>query len=243
MKALLLPLLLISFIVQAQNGISIVHITGSFYKYTTWKTFDDKPPAKIPANGMFVLTDSGAILIDTPFDTTQFQELLDNIELLHQKKVIFCLATHSHNDRTPGLEYYSSIGIPTYTTTLTDSLCVKRNEKRAEYHFLNDTTFRIGEIEFSTFYPGKGHAPDNIVIWFPEAKVLYGGCFVKSTESKDLGSLADADVKAWEKSMQRLIKKYPDAKYVIPGHFGGMTKKSLQHTLRLIQAKNNNKKK
>jgi len=192
---------------------------------------------------MFVLTDSGAVLIDTPFDTMQFQELLDNIESMHSKKVVCCLATHSHNDRTPGLEYYSTLGIPTYTSTMTDSLCVKRNEKRAQNHFINDTTFKVGEIEFSVFYPGKGHAPDNIVVWFPESKVLYGGCFVKSVESKDLGNLADADVKAWEVSMQGLIKKYPDVKYVIPGHFGGTDKKSLKHTLRLVQKWNTAKRK
>jgi len=235
LKFLLFPFFFISCLASAQSGISISHITGSFYRYTTWKTFNDKPPATVPANGMFVLTDSGALLIDTPFDTTQFQELLDNIETLHQKKVIFCLATHSHSDRTSGLEYYSSLGIPTYTSALTDSLCIASHEKRGEYHFLNDTTFRIGEVEFSTFYPGKGHAPDNMVVWFPEDKVLYGGCFVKSTESKDLGNLADADVKAWEVSMKRLMARYPEVKYVIPGHFGGITKKSLNHTLSLIR--------
>ena len=45
---------------------------------------------------------------------------------------------------------------------------------------------------FEAFYPGPGHASDNIVLRFPE--LVYGGCLVKSTEATDLGFTGDADL-------------------------------------------------
>jgi len=38
----------------------------------------------------------------------QFQPLLDNIAIKHKMKAIFCIATHSREDRTAGLEYFKN---------------------------------------------------------------------------------------------------------------------------------------
>ncbi|MFX5718714.1 MBL fold metallo-hydrolase, partial [Acinetobacter baumannii] len=71
---------------------------------------------KVPANGLYAVTPKGVILIDCPWDTTQFQPLLDSIRAKHDKRVVACIATHSHADRTAGLTYYRAKGIRTYTT-------------------------------------------------------------------------------------------------------------------------------
>lgn len=55
---------------------------------------------------MYLVAKDGVVLFDTPWDTTQFQPLLDSIKLKHDKNVIICIATHAHEDRTGGLEYY-----------------------------------------------------------------------------------------------------------------------------------------
>ena len=44
-----------------------------------------------------------------------------------------------------------------------------------------------------THLTGEGHTKDNIVIWFDIEKILYCGCFVKSTESIELGNIVDAN--------------------------------------------------
>jgi glyoxylase-like metal-dependent hydrolase (beta-lactamase superfamily II) len=221
---------------EIDSSLTISNITGNFYIFTTSKTFDENPPVSIPANGMYVVTESGVVLIDSPFDTTKFQPLLDSIFLRHKKKVIMCIATHSHNDRTAGLEYYRNMGIQTYTTKMTDEISVQQRAHRAAFLINNDTIFTVGQYTFQTYYPGHGHSPDNIVIWFEKQKLLYGGCFVKSIEIDDLGNLADANIKAWETSMIKLQKRFNSPKIVIPGHFGGTGKESLTHTLKLIRS-------
>lgn len=68
------------------------------------------------------------------------------------------------------------------------------------------------------FYPGSGHTEDNIVVWLPKSNILFGGCFVKSIHSKNLGNIEDASIKIWPASIQKVINKYPDIKVVVPGH-------------------------
>ena len=80
--------------------LKISHLTGDFYIYTTYRLLDGSP---FPANGMYVITNDGAIIIDSPWDTTQFQPLLDSIASKHKSKAVLCIATHSHSDRTAGL--------------------------------------------------------------------------------------------------------------------------------------------
>lgn len=214
-----------------ENNVKIEHITGDFYVYTTYKNINGIP---FPSNSVYIVTNKGVVLFDTPWDTTQCQPLLDSIYNRHQKKVIMCIVTHFHDDRTAGLEYFKSKGIKTLSSKQTYMLCKKRNEKSAEYYFTDDTVFAVGQYTFRTYYAGKGHSDDNIVIWCDSVKVLYGGCLVKSTENNGLGNIADADITEWKKTISKLIKKYPKACYIIPGHFDWRDKNSLKHTLKLL---------
>jgi glyoxylase-like metal-dependent hydrolase (beta-lactamase superfamily II) len=215
------------------HKLEITRLTSDFYIYTTYGDLGNG--SLYPANGMYLVTNKGVVLFDSPWDKTQFQPLLDSIQAKHNRKVIMCIATHFHDDRTAGLDYYRQKGIKTYTTKQTDELSKAKNQPRAEYLIEKDTIFNIGQYQFETFYPGKGHAPDNIVIWFGNKKVLYGGCFIKSTETNSPGNLSDANIDEWIKSIKRVQAKCPNPDFVIPGHQDWKSKKSLQHTLSILK--------
>jgi metallo-beta-lactamase class B len=212
--------------------LQITHLTGNYYVYITYNTSDG---VLFPSNSMYLVTDSGVVMFDTPWDSTQFQPLLDSIEKRHGQKVVLCISTHYHADRTAGVDFLKSKGIRTYCSYQTYQLCKQFHEKQPEFFFMNDTTFTVGKYSFNTFYPGEGHTRDNIVIWLPDSRIIYGGCFVKSTESKGLGNIADANIKAWPASVKRVMKRFPRARFVIPGHFGWQNRKSLKHTLKLLK--------
>jgi metallo-beta-lactamase class B len=216
-------------------ALNITHLTGDFYIYSTYNYYKG---SKIPANGMYVITKDGAILIDSPWDTTQFQPLLDSIQARHNKKVVLCIATHFHEDRTGGLEFYRQKGIKTYTTRQTDELSKKRGMKRAEFLMDQDSIFTIGEHSFQVYYPGPGHAPDNIVLWFEKDKILYGGCLVKSVEDDNLGNLGDANVKEYANTLKNVKKKCKKPNYIIPGHNGWTDPGSLDHSLEMAKRLN-----
>jgi len=214
------------------NKLNIVNVTGDFYVYTTWRDVGGKP---FPSNSMYVVTSAGVVLFDTPWDSTQFQPLLDSITARHNKNVILCIATHYHEDRTAGLDFLKQKGIKTYSSKQTYDLCRLHHEKQAAFYFEKDTTFAIGTYLFETYYPGEGHTKDNIVVWCDKEKILYGGCLIKSTENDGLGNTADANVVAWEYSIRNVMKRFPNPQYVIPGHFGWISNKGLQHTLQLLE--------
>jgi metallo-beta-lactamase class B len=213
-------------------GLTISHLTGDFYVYTTYGSYNGM---LVPANSMYLLTSKGIVLFDTPWDSTQFQPLLDSIKIKHNQDVVMCISTHFHADRTAGLEFYRRKGVKTYTTERTDKMSKARNEKRAEFLIHNDTLFTMGQHIFQTYYGGEGHSPDNIVIWFDKEKILYGGCVVKSTEAEDLGNLSDANVKAWAVTIKNIQHKFKNPNYIITGHQDWSSKESLTHTLNLIQ--------
>lgn len=214
------------------SNLKISHLTGDFYIFTTYNYYKGN---RIPANGMYLLTNNGAVMFDSPWDTTQFQPLLDSINIRHNKNVVLCIATHFHEDRTGGLEYYKQQGINTYTTRQTDEL----SKKRAEFLIDNDTVFTIGQYSFQTYYLGQGHAPDNIVIWFKKERILYGGCLIKSVEDNTLGNLSDANVTGYPATIKNVRQKCKRPKYIIPGHNDWTNKKSLKHTLKMAQTLKN----
>lgn len=229
---LFLILTLNSFGQSKNSPLQISHLTGDFYVY---KTFHDYNGTLISANALYLVTDKGVVLFDAPWDETQFQPLLDTIKAKHHKEAVMLFATHSHDDRAGGLDFYRKKGIKTYTIKATDDILKKENKKRAEFIIPNDTTFTVGQHTFEVYYPGKGHAPDNIVVWFDKEKVLYGGCFVKSADAKDLGYLGDSDVKEWKKSIGKVKSKFKNPIYIIPGHEDWKNTESLNHTLKLVE--------
>lgn len=218
---------------QTKNAkLSIAHLTGDFYIYTTYNTYQE---SQVPANGMYLITNDGVVLFDTPWDTTQFQPLLDSIKVKHNKNVVLCFATHWHSDKTAGLEYYRQQGIKTYTTTLTDELSKKNNKKRAEFLMANDTVFNVAPYSFETYFPGQGHTIDNIIIWFKKEKILYGGCLIKGADADDLGYLDDGNKATYAATLKNVQKKCPNPKYIIVAHSNWKNLHSLKHSLMLAK--------
>lgn len=230
--AILLFLVLSQTISAQTKPLEIHQIAQNAFAFTSYKDLDGEP---FPANGMYLVTKEGVVILDTPWTESYFQPLLDSIEKRHSKKPILCIAMDSHADRSAGLEYFRSKGIKTYTTVQTKKISKERGEKQAEFTFRKDTIFKVGEFHLETFYPGRGHTPDNIVVWIPELSILYGGCFIKSTENESIGYLGDADLKQWPKSVQKVKKRFPNPKIVIPGHFKWSGKEALDHTFRLLK--------
>jgi len=209
----------------------IRQLTDSTYIFITFQDVNGTP---YPSNGMYLITDDGVVMLDTPWDTNQVKPLLDSIQAKHNQKVRLCISTHSHGDRTAGLEILKRNGVKTFTSFKTDSISILDNEKRAEFHFLNDTTFTIDNLKIETFYPGAGHSKDNLVLWIPSLKMLYGGCLIKSTVAFNMGNTDGADIDSWINVISKLMSKYTDAIYVVPGHFKYGNFTTLQHTLDLI---------
>lgn len=211
----------------------ITPLVSNFYVYTSWGMTGG---TSFPANGLYLVTREGVVIIDSPWDTTQFQPLLDSIVQRHHRPVVLCIATHFHEDRTAALDFFRLKGIKTYTSRQTDMLCQANGQHRAQFLFDKDTLFTVGGYSIRTYYPGEGHTLDNIVVWFDRDRVLYGGCLVKSTEAIDLGNVKDGNPAAYAATIRRVQDKFPNPAYIIPGHQSWTGIQSLQRTLDMAQS-------
>ena len=213
------------------KGLEIAHLTDNFFVYTTYHQLSEGP---YPSNSMYLVTDKGIVMFDTPWDSTQFQPFMDSVEQRYHKPVILCIATHFHADRTAGLEFLRGKGVATYTSKLTYDLCKQRGEKQAQYFFVNDTTFRVGGYTLRTYYGGPGHTTDNIVIWVEKYNILYGGCLIKSSENNSIGFVDDANLAEWPNTIKKVMQQFPQPDYIIPGHLAWTGKGAMKQTLKLL---------
>jgi metallo-beta-lactamase class B len=114
----------------------------------------------------------------------------------------------------------------------------KRNLPVPANGFADSLHLELAGKPIKCWYPGGGHTKDNIVVWLPDENVLFAGCMLKEMKSKTLGNLADADIKSWPGTIEKVIRKYKNVEIVIPGHglWGGP--ELLKHTRELL-TKNN----
>ncbi|WP_374950190.1 subclass B1 metallo-beta-lactamase [Mucilaginibacter sp.] len=215
-------------------SISIKHLTKNFYVCTSYgyPPGSDEP---FPANSLFAVTPKGIVLINTPWGDEQTQQLVDSVQKRFNKKIIFCVATHFHDDCVGGFDMLKKHGAKTYSSKQTYALAKKEHNELPQFTFAKDTTFDIQGVTLKTYYPGEGHTRDNIVVWLPQGQILFGGCLVKSLDTDSKGFTGDANLKQWPASIKNLQRHFNDALYIIPGHQdwqGG--KKQLTHTIKVV---------
>jgi metallo-beta-lactamase class B len=198
-------------------------------------SYTDYNGTRTGSNGLVALSSEGIVLIDTPWNNAQTKELLSLVEKVFNKKVKQAIITHAHADRIGGIDTLLENNIDVYSTAKTMEEAQKNGFQKPRIKLDNNMKFTFGDLSYETFYPGAGHSPDNITIWFPKDKLLFGGCLIKSMESTDKGSTESADLKQWPLSVKKVIDKYPDAQVIIPGHgkWGGI--ELLDHTLELVK--------
>ncbi len=214
-------------LVAQQKTTTLTPLCEGFYVHTTWLD-------NIPSNGIVAETEKGVVLIDTGWDTTTTRELLDLIAVRIRKPVLLCIVTHFHMDRVGGIATLKARNIKVVGTSQTAALAVKEGHVPPEGVLPPDTIFTVDGLQLASYYPGPGHAPDNIVVWFPFRKVLVGGCFIKSTVATQMGNLADANLQLWPESLRKVQQRFPDPQYVIPGHDSWSGTNAIEHTLDMI---------
>ena len=216
------------------QGITIKQLMPNLYQHVSYQEVEGY--GNVPANGLVYVENDNAYIIDSPWSNEGSQKLLSWVK---QKgmKVKAVIATHFHHDASGGLAFFNDNNIPTYASQMTNSL-LKRNGRASAKHEIVGKHFAFEHFKAEVFYPGKGHSPDNIVVWLPETETLFGGCFAKTTKSKTLGNLGDASVEHWPDSIDSVLAKYPNIKHVMPGHGAVGTIEMLIHTKKLAAEKN-----
>jgi len=181
----------------------------------------------VDSNGLVVVDDGDAYIIDTPWSAQDTERLLEWIAA-RGLTIKGSVSTHFHEDRRAGIEVLNARSIPTHASKLTNALLSKAGKAQASRAF--DNNFWLVEDQIEIFYPGPGHSQDNVVVWLPKPGTLFGGCFIRAAESTSLGNVSDAFVSQWPESAAKVLGRYKTARVVVPGHGKVGDASLLQHT-------------
>jgi Zn-dependent hydrolases, including glyoxylases len=196
--------------IQLRMLIPGVYLHQSFMNVPSW--------GRVGANGLVVVSGNEALLIDTPWNDSLTSMLCrwgdDNLHV----KVVKAIAGNFHDDCMGGFDYLNAQGVETIYGTRTLAICTKKGLPIAKTTFADSLNLDFNGMSLLLYYPGGGHTVDNIVVWLPSVKILFGGCLVKELHSTSIGNTADADLVAWPSSIRRVMARFPNAEIIVPGH-------------------------
>lgn len=215
------------------DDVLVTELAPGVWRHVSWSTFGGK---RIPSNGLVLRDGEETVLIDTAWGEEPTALLLDWVQRELGKPVTRAIATHSHEDRVGAPRTLAARGIPLLVHPKTVALAERRGvtTTRPIDALATADAATLGGVE--VFYPGPGHAPDNVVVWIPRTRLLFGGCAVKSADAAELGNVADADVARWPDAIRAVQRRYPDPAFVVPGHGDPGDAALLAHTLDLLAA-------
>jgi glyoxylase-like metal-dependent hydrolase (beta-lactamase superfamily II) len=215
------------------------------------------------ANSLLVRGENNAFtLVDTPYLDDATKLLVEWLKNRFGEIELIAINTHFHRDNLGGNGYLIKEGYSVYGSDMTVRLLQEKGDVMQTLEMMQapglkryletiahsplappNRLFPIDEgmqllhggEEIIIDYPGPGHAPDNVIVYFPKRKILFGGCLIKAQASNSLGNLNDANVEEWPRSVERVQKTYPDSRIVVPGHglYGDVY--LLSHTLKLLR--------
>ncbi|MFC1853700.1 subclass B1 metallo-beta-lactamase [candidate division CSSED10-310 bacterium] len=218
-----------------------------------------------PANSLLVkVSATDLILVDTPWENQATAKLVDWIRQKFKACQLTVINTHFHRDNLGGNGYILSQNIPIYGSDLTVTLLSEsKTNPRDLPHWMNkpeyepyfavfektelkppDHIFNIrqglvlkkDQETIEVYYPGPGHSPDNVVVYFYNRKLLFGGCIIRSLRSNRLGYTGTANLKEWPDSLRKVLQKFSQCKIVVPGHGEAGDNRLFGHTIAILKS-------
>lgn len=208
-------------------------VTDNVYAYIGPIT--DRTPENLGLNDNIglVLTEAGAVLIDSGAGIPSAKALKKAVATVTSKPIIAVINTGSQDHRWLGNGYFKEQGAKIYALEKT----VKTQKSMGDGQIANMTkvskefastkpvtsanpipgdsaTITIGGEVFELKYFGDAHFPGDAVVWLPKQKVLFSGDLIYV--DRMLGVHPFSHVASWQKAFHK-AEALP-AKFIVPGH-------------------------
>ncbi len=218
--------------VYESENLSINKISDHVYQHISY--LNTESFGKVACNGMVVVNGNEAVVFDTPTDDTSAEELISYLTKEMNCKVNGVVATHFHADCVGGVGAFHKNGIPSYASNLTIELLKSKGSPLPQKGFDDSLELSVGDQKVYAQFVGEGHTKDNVIGYFPEDKVMFGGCLIKEIGAGK-GNLEDANVAAWPETARNAKLKYPQTFVVIPGHGKAGGQELFDYTAKLFE--------
>jgi metallo-beta-lactamase class B len=213
-----------------------------------------------PHNSLLVeMQNADLLLVDTPYTPEATVQLLDWAKGKYGDRHITAINTGYHYDNLGGNGALIAAGIQVYGSDAIPGMLSQKGEalrtltlgwladpKYSEYYQAHkdlkyvppDSLFPLqaglaldfGNESVTVYYPGPTHTPENVIVYFKDRSILFGGCMLLAGDA--VGNITDADMTEWPKSLEKLRQFKVDL--VIPGHGDRMDPGLIEHTLEVL---------
>jgi metallo-beta-lactamase class B len=206
--------------------VSLRHLTGRIYLVEDTYYSSENSAVYIGTKGVTVV---GATW--SP-DTAKL--LAREIRKITKTPITEVINTNYHPDRAGGNAYWKRLGAKIISTQMTYDLLKREWTSIVDWTrsgipdyprlpLVLSTVTYPGDFELQSgrvkaFYLGPSHTQDGIFVYFPDEKVLYGGCILK----EHLGNLSFANVEEYPKTLHKLKELNLDIKTIIAGHWSAI---------------------
>lgn len=217
-------------------GPSLEPLAKGVWMHKSWATLSFGPYF---SHGLVVADGDDVLLVDTAWNDPDTTALLALIEAEVGLRPTAAVVTHAHDDKMGGVGALVAAGVPTFALDLTNEDAPARGLTPAQNALASDEReWRLPGAPGGVvvFYPGPGHTRDNLVVGYPPAGVLFGGCMIRPLGPKTAGNVADADLSHWADAVRAAANRFPEALVVVPSHGAPGGRALLDHTISIVEA-------
>lgn len=219
---------------EPDTKVSLARLSDTVWLHTSTRELEGV--GSFPSHGLLVEHPDGGLLIDSAWGQTATIELLEQIERELGKRPRAAIVTDFHDDRAGGTAALEAAGIDVWSSPGIISR-LRGASQPAPAHALEESSWagKLADVSVEVWFPGAGHSPENLVVWLPDQRVLFGGCLLRPYESRGLGNVADADLDAWGPTLKAVRERYGTAQTVVPSHGNVGGPEILGHSLALVE--------
>jgi len=220
--------------VYQSETLIITQVSPNVYQHISF--LQTESFGNVPCNGMIVHNNNETVVFDTPVNDEISEELIQWIQTNLKSKINAVVPTHFHDDCLGGLNAFHKHNIVSIANSKTIEFAKEKNLPIPLKSFDNHEKIAVGNQIAELYFLGEGHTKDNIVAYYPNEKVLFGGCLIKELNATK-GNLADANETAWAETATKVKAKFTNAKVVIPGHGELGNTDLIDYTIKLFTKK------
>jgi glyoxylase-like metal-dependent hydrolase (beta-lactamase superfamily II) len=178
-------------------------------------------------NVAVLVTNEGAVLVDDKFEQ-DYDAISALVKSVTNQPVKYVFNTHHHSDHSGGnSKFILTAEIISHKNARANILENKQGNttelKPARITFTDETSVFIGGKEVRARYFGRGHTNGDIVIYFPQQKVLHTGDLMAGVTPL-IDYVGGGSIVEWSKTVDGVMNAFEFDK-VIPGH-GAVTNRA-----------------
>jgi metallo-beta-lactamase class B len=181
--------------VSLSDDLQLEELAPGVWQHISWTELEGF--GRTSANGLVVVGQKDAALIDTPWTDELTSALFTWVEENLGSRITVVGPTHSHGDNLGGLAAAHSLGAASYAHRQTAEFARLNGKPVPQDVFTDRMDLAVAGRALELRYVGGGHTVDNIVVWIADQQVLFRGCLVRSASTISLGYTKEADLAAW----------------------------------------------